>query len=90
MGDPTFIKRFRKAGRPGLYCRVIQEGMVQAGERVCYEPYKEDTVTAIEMFRDFYRSSLNEENLPRYLAAPIAIRDRVSKEKKLQRLLEKR
>jgi len=64
--------------------------MVQAGERVRYEPYKEDTVTAIEMFRDFYRSSLNEENLPRYLAAPIAIRDRVSKEKKLQRLLEKR
>jgi MOSC domain-containing protein YiiM len=21
MGDPTFIKRFRKAGRPELYCR---------------------------------------------------------------------
>ena len=21
VGDPTFIERFRKAGRPGFYCR---------------------------------------------------------------------
>ncbi len=25
MGDPTFVKRFRYAERPGLYCRVIQQ-----------------------------------------------------------------
>jgi MOSC domain-containing protein YiiM len=26
MGDPVFVKRLRAAERPGLYCRVIQEG----------------------------------------------------------------
>ncbi len=32
MDDPTFVKRFRAAERPGLYCRVIQTGVVQAGD----------------------------------------------------------
>ena len=26
MGDPAFVKRFRQAERPGLYCRVLQPG----------------------------------------------------------------
>ena len=26
MGDPGFVKRFRAAERPGVYCRVVREG----------------------------------------------------------------
>ncbi len=84
MGDPTFVKRFRHAERPGLYCRVIAPGRVQAGDRVTVERYVErsgnETVTALEMFRDFYQPKLDEATLRRYLAAPIAIRDREAKE----------
>jgi MOSC domain-containing protein YiiM len=87
MGDPAFIKRFRTAERPGVYCRVIQEGAVCVGDAVSYEPYAGPTVTAIEMFRDFYTPDLNETTLRRYLAAPIAIRARMDKEKRLRELL---
>ncbi|MEZ4515594.1 MAG: MOSC domain-containing protein [Chloroflexota bacterium] len=87
MGDRGFIKRFRKAERPGLYCRVIQPGTVQAGEAVTYQPYQGETVTILEMFRDAYEQSLSAETLQRYLAAPIAIRDRKHKEKQLQKLV---
>jgi MOSC domain-containing protein YiiM len=87
MGDPAFVKRFRHAERPGLYCRVIQEGPVQVGDGVRREPCPGPTVTVTEMYRDFYEPHLDEQTLRRYLAAPIAVRDRVLKEEKLQKLL---
>lgn len=87
LGDPTFLKRFRSAELPGLYCRVIQEGRVRAGDGVEYKPYPSDTISAIEMFRDFFAPQLDEETLRRHLAAPVAIRDRVEKEKQLEALL---
>ena len=86
MGDPAFPKLFRKVERPGLYCRVLQEGWVRAGDAVTLERYSGDTVSAIEMFHDFYAPQLDEGALRRYLAAPIAIRDRVDKEKRLREL----
>ncbi|MBK9055361.1 MAG: MOSC domain-containing protein [Chloroflexi bacterium] len=87
MGDAAFVKRFRQAERPGLYCRVIQEGYVQPGDEVTLETYAGLTLTAIELFRDFYQPTLSEATLRRYLAAPIAIRDRLEKEKQLDRLM---
>ena len=54
MDDPDFIKRYRDAERPGLYCRVIQEGFVQAGDPVSVEAYPAETVTILKMFRDYY------------------------------------
>ena len=39
MGDPGFVKRFRLAGRPGAYCRVLRTGMLQAGAPVTLERY---------------------------------------------------
>ena len=87
MGDPAFVKRFRAAERPGLYCRVIREGFVQRGDPVTLGPYPGETLTAIEMFRDFYEAELSEATLRRHLAAPIAIRDRVAKEEQLAKRL---
>ena len=87
MGDPAFVKRFRAAERPGLYCRVIREGFVQRGDPVTLEPYPGETLTAIEMFRDFYEAELSEATLRRHLAAPIAIRDRIAKEEQLAKRL---
>jgi MOSC domain-containing protein YiiM len=86
MEDPTFARRFREAERPGLYCRVIQEGTVEAGDSVSVEYYDGETVTILEMFRDFYKSNLSAATLRRYLAAPIAIRDRIDKEEQLRKM----
>lgn len=86
MGDPAFVKRFRRAERPGLYCRVVQEGVVTVGDAVVCERYSGVTVTALEMFRDGFVSELSEAAIRRYLAAPIAIRNREYLEEELQKL----
>ncbi len=87
MGDPTFVKRFRKAERPGLYCRVVEPGKVQAGDPVGLERYQGETITALEMFRWFYDNEVSEADLRRMLAAPIASRSRRENEERLAALL---
>lgn len=88
MGDPTFVKRFRYAERPGVYCRVIQTGAINADESVTLTPYQgESVVTVIELFRLFYEPDNSEATLRRILAAPIDIRGRQEYEKELAKLL---
>jgi len=87
MGDPTFVRRFRAAERPGLYCRVVQGGFVQVGDAVALEPYAGATITALEMFRDAFAPQLSEATLRRQLAAPIAARARAENEAQLRALL---
>jgi MOSC domain-containing protein YiiM len=87
MQDLQWVKRFRHAERPGLYCRVIQEGSVKAGDAVSIEQYTGETISMLEMFREFYEKDKSEETLRRHLNAPIAIRDRLGLEKELQDLL---
>ena len=76
MGDPQFIKRFKDAERPGLYCRVIRPGMVKAGETVTVERYNRETVTIVEMFQNFYLKQPPEDYLRRYLIAPTPLKGR--------------
>ena len=86
MDDPQWVKRFRYAERPGLYCRVIKEGFVQAGDTVSVERYSGETISIAEMFRDYYDGNKSEETLHRHLNAPIAIRARRDIERELTRL----
>ncbi len=88
MNDPQWVKRFRHAERPGLYCRVIQEGFVKAGDPVSIEKYTGETISVLEMFRDYYDRNKSEETLRRHLNAPIAIRDRRDLEANLRKLLQ--
>jgi MOSC domain-containing protein YiiM len=90
MGDTGFVKRFRQAGRPGLYCRVITPGYVQAGDLLQVTPYDSDRLTIFEMFQDYYEAQLPEATIRRHLAAPIAIRARAEMEDQLARLLAAR
>jgi len=87
MGDPAFVKRFRAAERPGLYCRVLQTGSVQAGDPVTYLPYAEPSLTALQAFHDFYTPQLSEAAVRRQLAAPIASRSRAEMEDLLRKIL---
>jgi MOSC domain-containing protein YiiM len=87
MGVPQFVKKYRRAERPGLYCRVIREGNVQTGDEVSLEPYEGETIMAMELFRDYYKRDKDEETLRRFLRAPIAIRARNDVEADLQKLV---
>jgi len=86
MEDSKFVKRFRAAERPGLYCRVIKEGIVKAGDEVRVEAYTGETISLVQMYRDYYEKNKSRETLERHLAAPIAIRARVDLEAELSKL----
>jgi len=85
MEDPQFVKRFRHAERPGFYCRVLQEGTVEMGNDVKIERYEKETVSVIQIFRDYYDKDKSEETIRKQLNAPIAIRLRTALEEELQK-----
>lgn len=89
MGDPQFVKRYRDAERPGLYCRVIAEGEIETGVEVTVQRSAEEAVGIIEVFRDWYEKDKDEPTLRRFINAPIAIRARRSLEIRLEKLLAK-
>jgi MOSC domain-containing protein YiiM len=83
MDDPQFIKKFRAAERPGLYCRVLATGQIYTGDSVTVEPYTGKTVSIVEMYRNYYSPDNSEASLHRFLDAPIDIRSRADFEEKL-------
>ena len=87
MNDPQWVKKFRAAERPGLYCRVIKEGVVKAGDEVTMEEYTGETVSIVQMYREYYLKDRTEEMIRRQLDAPIDIRSRQGLEEELQKLL---
>jgi MOSC domain-containing protein YiiM len=86
MGAPTFLKRFRRAERPGVYCRVLREGVVRAGRPVAYSPYAGERVPVLEVFRAFFDGNPGEAVLRRQLSVPIAARAREAYEGRLAEL----
>ncbi len=76
INDKMFVKKFKQAGRPGLYCRVLQAGEIAAGDAVTVERYQEETISIPEMVENHYLPDKTEAGLHRFLAAPIAIRER--------------
>jgi MOSC domain-containing protein YiiM len=83
MGDPQWVKKFRQAERPGLYCRVIREGVLEAGAPVRVERYAGETISIRQMYRAHYEKDLSRELIERHLRAPIAVRARADLEDKL-------
>ncbi len=86
MGDPQWVKKFRAAERPGLYVRVLREGTLSTGAAVTFEAYQDETISLIEMYREYYEKDKTEESLRKHLNAPIDIRSRVGLEKELNEL----
>jgi MOSC domain-containing protein YiiM len=82
MNDKEFVKTFSKANRPGIYARVIQEGVIQAGNPVKYHRSKFE-MTILEEFQFFYQKYKSIEELERFLAVPISERSRRDYEKML-------
>ncbi len=87
MGDPQWVKKFRHAERPGLYCRIIKGGTIKAGDPVSIEKYTDETISILQMYREHYVKHKSEESLRLHLKAPISIRERKDMEEKLQKLL---
>ncbi len=86
MEDPQWVKKFRHAERPGLYCRVLREGIVKADDPVSVEKYTGETISIVQVYRGYYDKNKSAETILRHLNAPVAIRVRESLQKELERL----
>ncbi len=77
MQDLGFVKKFREARRPGIYARVVQEGVLQAGDTVTLEAEPPaGTPTILDTFEYVYAKQRTPEQVRRLLSAPVAERMR--------------
>jgi len=83
MQDAGFGMAFRRAERPGIYFRVLNEGEVSAGDAVTCIDNPAPIVSILELYRLAYDLRPDPDTLERYLEAPLAERMRASIEEKL-------
>ncbi len=86
MQDSSFGLRFRKAERPGIYFRVLNEGHVATGAGITYVASAENYVTIVELFRFNYAIKHQAVELQNYLLAPLAERMRAKVQSRLDAL----
>jgi len=84
IGDRNFGMAFRKAERPGVYFRVLNPGVVTAGDSVDLIDGAEGGVTVLDLFRFAFATSHDADQLRRFLEAPIAERIRAKGEAVLE------
>lgn len=70
MQDPGFVKKFSKAGRPGFYARVLEEGSLEEGIDCRWE--RRGTFPLSEVFALFFSKEPDEARLEALLNEPIA------------------
>ena len=85
MGLPGWVARFREARRPGFYSRVIEEGIVGAGDHASRLPATEEHVEMLEVLDLFYDRDASDDRLRAAIAGPIAVRVRADLERRLAR-----
>ena len=55
MNDPTFVRRFTEALRPGPYMRIVSEGDVRAGDAIEVVSKPEHDLSVRDVFRIYTR-----------------------------------
>lgn len=86
MQDSGFAMRFRRAERPGIYFRVLNEGSIATGDAVTLVGNEQGDVTISDLVRFYYDLSPDAVELERLLRAPVAVRFRAKIEGKLAAL----
>ena len=83
MQDHAFGTAFRRAERPGIYFRVLNEGEVTAGDSVTFVENPAPLVTILDLYRFAFDLRPKRADMERFLEAPLAERMRVKIESKL-------
>lgn len=83
MQDQGFGLTFRRAERPGIYFRVLNEGEVAAGDAVTFIENPTPVATILDLYRFAFDLQPDRADMARYLEAPLAERMRSQIESKL-------
>jgi MOSC domain-containing protein YiiM len=81
----NFAEAFKRAARPGFYCRVITPGTIAAGDLGTLQQSLKSKTTLLEVYRANYDPG-NRQVLSRLLALPIDVRTRLRFNQKLASL----
>ncbi len=76
IGDPNFAPRFKQAGQPGFYCRVLQGGMMATDETVVLTPYRGTLLPIPVVLQKFRPCRISQAERDAYLTTPLASRFR--------------
>ncbi|NTF06043.1 MOSC domain-containing protein [Agrobacterium rubi] len=76
VGDANFAPRFKQAGQPGFYCRVLKGGMIEAEETVTFAAYQGTKLPIPVILQRFRPSRLSQAERDAYLTTPLASRFR--------------
>ena len=86
MQRTDFVLRFREAGRPGFYCKVLEEGEICTGDAIQHEKVTGNALTIRDAYMLRYFDSSNYSRIRECAALPaLAPRWRNSMEKLLLR-----
>ena len=86
IGDPMWVKKFHRAGRPGAYCRVLVPGIVEPGMAVTVTPFDGERITVSELMALDGVRELDPAFMRRALTTPIREKTRFKFEDNLARL----
>ncbi len=84
VNESDWQRRFREARRPGVYCRVIDEGSVTPGMPLAHHRAV-DTISVLETQDLYYDTGADTERIRTALASPIGHRVRDLLELRLTR-----
>ncbi len=71
MGDAQWVKRYYAGSRPGIYCRVLETGFVEAADSIDVKHYSGQSVTLGELFGAYPYLDILGETRSRYLSTPL-------------------
>ena len=71
LNEPQMAALLVAHGRPGFYCRVLEEGELQAGDSIELEKPGDPAVTVTEVLSLYRNPAPEREDLERALATPL-------------------
>ena len=77
MEDSGFAKKFVKAGRPGAYARVLNEGTINIDDKITLTKTNLDYASIMEVFTEWHAKNRSLTVLEKALNSPISIHHKI-------------
>jgi MOSC domain-containing protein YiiM len=68
FNDPTILKTFMKSGRPGVYFRVIEEGVIDVGEELKVQDQEKVQLSISDLFQMTRGVAVEVADVSKYLS----------------------